>query len=334
MTCTHDADGCVRIAAVDLGTVSSRLALARVRAGRVVELSKHSVVTDMGRGVDATGAFDTGAIERVASACASFAEEARAFGAQATCVTLTSAARDASNAGELLARLEKLGFKPQVIPGEVEARLTFYGVAHDFPEERIAVADPGGGSTEIVVGTYSPETSSLSLERLQSLNIGCRRLTDRFFTADPPTTEELAAAGCWAAEQFSLYWEKLDVLPARLVSVGGTVTTLVALSHELVPYDADFVHLHALSLEEVERHFEHMKMLPVARIAELKGMQAKRAPMMLAGSIIIRELMRTGGYEALTVSESSLLAGVVATVDEVLRGASPTTGWTPELALG
>lgn len=179
-------DDCVRIAAVDLGTVSSRLALARVRDGRIVELTKHSIITDMGRGVDASGAFDAAAIERVEAACAQFAEEARAFGAAATCVTLTSAARDASNADELLDRLAALGFIPQVIPGEVEARLTFYGVAHDFPGERIAVADPGGGSTEIVVGSYLPDAAALELERVHSFNIGCRRLTDRFFTADPP----------------------------------------------------------------------------------------------------------------------------------------------------
>lgn len=323
---------CRRIAAIDLGTVSSRLALARVREGRIVDLSKHSVITDMGRGVDAAGAFQDSAIERVVAACSQFAEEARAFGAEATCVTLTSAARDASNADELLARLEGLGFKPQVIPGEIEARLTFFGVARDFPGERIAVADPGGGSTEVVVGSYQPDASSLELERVHSFNIGCRRLTDRFFTSDPPAAEELDAAAAWAYEQFKSYWSALDERPDRLISVGGTVTTLVALEHELVPYDSDFVHLRELTAAEVDFQFERMRQLDVAGIASLKGMQVKRAPMMLAGSIVIRELMRSGGYRELTVSESSLLAGVVTTVDEVLRGERPTTGWTPELS--
>ena len=114
--------------------------------------------------------------------------------------------------------------------------------------------------------------------------------------------------------------------------MGGTVSTLVALEHELVPYDSAFVHLHDLALDEVEHQLARMRPLSVSDIADLKGMQPERAPMMLAGSVIIRELMRAGGYDVLSVSESSLLAGVVATVDEVLRGASPTTGWTPELA--
>lgn len=327
-----DRDGCARIAAIDLGTVSSRLSLARVRDGAIVDSKKHSVITDMGQGVDATGRFSAGAIDRVEAACRTFAEEARAFGATATCVTLTSAARDAENAEELLTRLHALGLAPQIIPGEVEARLTFYGVAHDFPGERIAVADPGGGSTEIVVGTYNQRNAYLELEHVRSLDIGCRRLTDRFFTADPPAAEELAAAAAWSYDQFASYWDEFADRPSRFISVGGTVTTLVSLTYELEPYDSSFVHLHGLTLEEVERQLDRMSTLTVAQIRELKGIQPKRAPMMQAGTIIIRELMRAGGYEELTVSESSLLAGMAATIDEALRGEKPVVGWTPELS--
>lgn len=327
-----DRDGCARIAAIDLGTVSSRLSLARVRDGAIVDSKKHSVITDMGQGVDVTGRFSAGAIDRVEAACRTFAEEARAFGATATCVTLTSAARDAENAEDLLARLRALGLAPQIIPGEVEARLTFYGVAHDYPGERIAVADPGGGSTEIVVGTYDPRAASLELEHVRSLNIGCRRLTDRFFTSDPPAVEELAAAAVWSHNQFASYWDEFADRPSRFISVGGTVTTLVSLTYELEPYDSSFVHLHGLTLEEVERQLDRMSVLTVAQIRELKGIQPKRAPMMQAGTIIIRELMRAGGYEELTVSESSLLAGMAATIDEALRGEKRVVGWTPELS--
>ncbi len=327
-----DSDGCARIAAIDLGTVSSRLSLARVRNSAIVDASKHSIITDMGKDVDATGAFRTDAIERVVEACRLFKDEARAFGAQATCVTLTSAARDARNASILLDGLTSLGLIPQIISGDVEARLTFYGVAHDVPNERIAVADPGGGSTEIVVGTYQTDPAALDLEHVQSLNIGCRRLTDRFFTADPPRTSDIDAAARWAHEQFSSYWDTFAERPDRFLSVGGTVTTLVSLTHELAPYDSSFVHLHTLSIDEVEAQLERMRSRTVAQIARLVGMQPQRAPMMIAGSIIIRELMRTGGYHVLTVSERNLLAGVVATVDETLRGTAPVAGWVPQLS--
>lgn len=327
-----DQDGCVRIAAIDLGTVSSRLSLARMRDGAIVDSRKHSIITDMGKDVDATNRFRADAIDRVEDACRTFVDEARAFGASATCVTLTSAARDAQNAEELLGRLRGLGLIPQVISGEVEARLTFYGVAHDFPGERIAVADPGGGSTEIAVGTYDAQASELHLEHVQSLNIGCRRLTDRFFTADPPAPAEIEAAAAWSNEQFSAYWNASPDRPKRFISVGGTVTTLVSLTYELEPYDSSFVHLHALKADEVDRQLKRMSTLTVDEIRGLKGIQPKRAPMMLAGSIIIRELIRSGGYSELTVSESSLLAGVAATIDETLGGKTPVVGWTPRLS--
>lgn len=114
-----------KVAAIDLGTVSSRLVLAQVEGGAIVESSKHTEITDLGEGVDATGRFCEAAVERVLAACRMFVDEARAFGVACICTTCTSAARDASNAALLLDGLCDLGLEPQVIPGEVEARLTF-----------------------------------------------------------------------------------------------------------------------------------------------------------------------------------------------------------------
>lgn len=331
-----------KVAAIDLGTVSSRLVLAQVEGGAIVESSKHTEITDLGEGVDATGRFCEAAVERVLAACRMFVDEARAFGAACICTTCTSAARDASNAALLLDGLRELGLEPQVIPGEVEARLTFFGVAHDFAGERIIVADSGGGSTELATGVYAPERGVFALERgvfalegTRSLDIGCRRVTERFFSALPPARGELTAAAAWAGEQFAAYFEGLPSnfeRAERLVAVGGTVTTLVALVHELEPYDSSFVHLRELSMEQISAAIERMFTLDVESIAALPGVQPKRAGVILAGAVVIRELMRAGGYKTLTVSENSLLAGMVATINEVLDGTTPTIGWTPELS--
>ncbi len=324
----------VRIAAIDLGTVSSRLVLAEVANGVIVSSRKHTEITDLGEGVDATGCFCEGAVERVEAACRMFVDEARAYGAKAVCTTLTSAARDASNARVLLDKLAALGLKPQVIPGEIEARLTFFGVAHDFEGERILVADSGGGSTELALGKYAPASGALELEGAVSLNIGCRRVTERFLAGDPPSAQELAEASSWAEEQFEGYWQAMadDARPDRLVAVGGTVTTLVAMAYELERYDPAFVHLHSLTLDEIEAAIARMHRLTAQEIAGLKGIQPKRAHVILAGALIIRALLRTGGYAELTVSENSLLAGMAATIGEVLAGGPTTIGWTPELS--
>lgn len=324
----------MRLAAIDLGTVSSRLLCATVRDGRVADSSKHTVITDLGEGVDGSGMFSSGAIERVEDACSTFVDGARAYGAELVSTTLTSAARDVSNGEALLERLRVLGLEPQVIPGEVEARLTFYGVAHDFPGERIAVADSGGGSTELVVGTYAPaaQGAEFELERSHSLNVGCRRVTERFFSAAPPRDDEMARAVAWMRPLFDEYWRALDARPDRLIAVGGTVTSLVAMVHELVVYDSYFVHLRDLTIGQVDEMIERMRTLDVEGIAALPGIQAKRAPVILAGAVIMRELMRSGGYDRLTVSENSLLVGSVATMHEAACGVHPVIGWTPRMS--
>ena len=193
----------MKIAAIDLGTVSSRLLCAEMSNGQITASIKRTVITDLGERVDATGVFAPAAIDRVTQACTEFVREAREFGAHHVCCTLTSAARDVSNGNELLDRLRDLGLVPQVIPGEVEARLTFYGVAHDFANERIAVADSGGGSTELVVGRASD--GGLELDCAESLNIGCRRVTESFFSSVPPSADELDKAAAWARAQFEPY---------------------------------------------------------------------------------------------------------------------------------
>ena len=320
----------VKIAAIDLGTVSSRLLCAEMSSGQITASTKRTVITDLGERVDAAGVFAPAAIDRVVQACAEFVREAREFGAQHVCCTLTSAARDVSNGNELLDRLRDLGLVPQVIPGEVEARLTFYGVAHDFAGERIAVADSGGGSTELVVGRAS--NGGLELDCAESLNIGCRRVTERFFSSAPPSANELDAAAAWARAQFEPYWAGLANRPERLVAVGGTVTTLVAMVHELAVYDSHFVHLRDLTIEQVEDGVDRMRGLTVEQIAQLPGIQAKRAPVILAGAIIVRELMRAGGYGRLTVSENSLLAGAAATIYEAAASGRTVIGWITELS--
>ena len=334
----------VRVAAVDLGTVTSRLILAEIENGRIVRFDKKSAITDLGEGVDATGELSEAAMERVVATCSGYAREVAAFAPDACALTLTSAARDAANGNVLLEQLRGLGFEPQVIPGETEARLTFFGVAADFAGERIGVVDSGGGSTEIAVGrimtdpgaSAACEAGRLELEQVQSLNIGCRRVTDKFFSAQPPASGEADAARAWMDPQFAAYWHELaarDVgLPDRIVAVGGTVTTLVAMVHELDPYDSAFVHLHELTLDEVRACIERFARMPTDEIAALPGIQPKRARVIMAGALAIESVLATGGYRALTVSENGLLIGLARTVAEAYEQGATTVGWLPKLS--
>lgn len=321
----------MRIAAIDLGTVSSRLLLGEVEDGTALNWHTTTRITDLGEGVDATGRLSAGAMARVADACAEFIDGARAYGAKVVSTTLTSAARDAENGEDLLDALRALGLAPCVIAGETEARLTFFGVAHDFAGERILVADSGGGSTELALGGYLPG-EPLSLDRAVSLDLGCRRITERFLASSPiPADGEIRDAARWANAMLAAALADVPARPGRLVAVGGTATTLVAMACGLAVYDPAYVHLHALTAADVNRCISLMTGKTAAEIAELPGVQAKRAPVLLGGALIVRELLAAGGYSELTVSENSLLAGMAATIAEILDGRIAAVGWTPDL---
>ena len=322
-----------KVAAIDLGTVSSRLVLAQVEAGAIVESSKHTEITDLGEGVDATGRFCEAAVERVLAACRMFVDEARAFGAACICTTCTSAARDAGNSDELMAALASLGISPQVIPGEIEGALTFLGVAQDFPSTPILVADNGGGSTELALGRL--EGRALDLRWVRSVDVGCRRMTDRFFSDDGPAGEgALAAAHAFAHDGFAAALETMprDLAPERLVVCGGTATSLVAMAARLEPYDPAFVHLHGLSLAEIEKLERELAALPVGERGKLVGLQEQRAPVILGGAVAVSELLSAAGFPSAQASESDLLFGLSIACDAAAEDTISPVIWKPVLS--
>ena len=188
------------LAAIDIGTVSTRLIVAHVdEAGRVSPLDRQAIITNLGLGVDACGLLDQRAVDLtcqvVAGYCVRIPRDA-----ERVAVTLTSAARDASNADAVLCPLREMGLDPQVIPGQVEARLSLLGVTSDFVGTPVLVADIGGGSTELVEGMRRRD-AHLQVGRAVSLDVGCRRVTERFFgEADVPAPDDVRAARAFVLE--------------------------------------------------------------------------------------------------------------------------------------
>lgn len=329
-----------RVACIDIGTVTARLAVADVEGGRVLRLIKSSTICNLGQDVDKTRMLAQDAMERVFVCVRDYVASAREAGAEAVCCTLTSAARDAGNAAEMEAALASLGLAPTVIPGEVEGALTFLGVAQNFGGRRILVADNGGGSTELACGVLAND--ALDLQFVRSTNVGCRRLTDKFLAGDAlPTAADLAAAHEFAASLFApaiaeggLRADAGDGAPEALVVCGGTVTTLVAVSLALDPYDPARVHLAHLSREQVAELEARLSGLSVEERAALPGIQPKRAPVILAGTVAIGELMEQTGFDELIVSESDLLFGLALAAETALPGredAQSPVGWKPTM---
>lgn len=331
-----------RVACIDIGTVTARLAVADVEGGRVARLIKHSEICNLGEGVDATGRLRDDAIGRVFSCVRGYVALAVEAGAPAACCTLTSAARDAENSDEMVSALESLGLSPLVIPGRIEGSLTFLGVAQDFRGRRILVADNGGGSTELALGSLG-EDGALDLSYVRSVDVGCRRVTEKYLQAAPlPTADDLAAAHAFVAEGFAPAVEEGGLwaagseravadAPEALVVCGGTVTSLVAVDDEMEPYDSARVHLAGLTREKVEALEKRLAGLTVEQRAELPGLQAKRAPVILGGAVAISELMRQTSFSTLQASESDLLFGLALTAAASLDGTASPVGWRPEM---
>lgn len=331
-----------RVAVLDIGTVTCRLGVADVSDGKVLRCAKTSTICNLGQGVAQTGELAPEAIERVSTCINQYLETAYSAGVRVACCTLTSAARDAKNADVLLDMLHKQGIAAQVIPGDVEGSLTFLGVAQDFMNERICVADNGGGSTEIALGIGCSVAlrsgtfeSKVELEAVHSINLGCRRLTDMFLSReDPPSSSAIAEARAYCQDIFT---NEIPVAArnlgctTKLVCVGGTVTTLVAIAAELEPYNPSFVHLHKLEHAEVDALVEKLASVPLDERRTTKGLQSKRAEVILGGSICVSELMKAVNVDCLTVSESDLLFGLSLVTDAVSCGNTSPIGWQPQL---
>lgn len=345
----HEERGVMRrVACIDIGTVTARLAVADVEGGRVTRMAKASNICNLGQDVDRTRILADDAMARVATCCAEYVHSAVAAGAEGICCTLTSAARDAGNAQVLEDALRSLGLAPEVIPGEVEGALTFLGVAQDFGGKRILVADNGGGSTELACGVL--QDGVLDLRFVESTDVGCRRLTDKFLSGNeggPTDAAALAQAHEFAAGLFAPAIERgalhssaaagpdaADEAPTALIVCGGTVTTLVALDLELEPYDSSRVHLARLSAGKVAELEALLAAKTVGERADLPGIQAKRAPVILGGTVAVGELMAQTGFEELTVSESDLLFGLSLAAATALPGADgekTPVGWKPTM---
>ena len=339
------------LAAIDIGTVTARLALAQVEDGRVIRMAKYTEIVNLGEGVDTAKRLLPEAIHRCVGCVSSYVDHARKEGAEAVVCTLTSAARDAENAPDLGMGLASLGLEPMIIPGEIEGALTFLGVSHDFENHRILVADSGGGSTELIVGTLAGQPAAqgagqqlggqqsagqqLDINFVESVNLGCRRLTERFsLSSDHPSAEDIEGAHQMAAQMMSEAIARAQqqcAAPELLVGVGGTATSLISIRDRLDPYDPAKVHLNHISIDEVLQIEGLLASKTLKEREDITGLQAKRAPVMLAGTILLAELMKNSGFKHLVVSESDLLFGLVVTAAAVHQGKQSPVIWQPIL---
>jgi exopolyphosphatase / guanosine-5'-triphosphate,3'-diphosphate pyrophosphatase len=305
-----------RVAGIDCGTNSIRLLVADLPAsggvagGGLAELHREMRVVRLGEGVDRTGRLSPEAIARTRAALEDYAETISRFEVERVRMVATSASRDAENAEEFQAMVrEVLGAEPEVITGLAEAQLSFVGAAAGLPAlpDPVLLADIGGGSTELVLGSAAERTVLAA----HSMDVGCVRMTERHLRTDPPTPAEIAAT--LADLNAALERAAADV-PLRsagaFVGVAGTVTTIAAIALELPAYDPVAIHGSVIGYPAVVEVTERLLGMTHDQRAALPVMHPGRVDVIGGGALVLRTVMEFVGAAEVIASEQDILDGI------------------------
>lgn len=285
----------LNVGVVDIGTNSMRLLITSGHAevGRWVE------VTGLGRGVDRTGRLSEPAMVASLEAFARFGSLMDSHGVGRRKAIATSASRDAENRDEFFERaLPLLGVLPTLISGQDEAQYAFEGATSDLDARSgVVVSDIGGGSSEFV-----------TTESSVSVDIGSVRLTERILTDRPARREQLDRAVAHVVALFA------DVPRAskRSIGIAGTWTSLAAIALELSRYESERVHGFEMGGTHLDRLVDMLSRMTVEETASIPALDPKRAPVILSGAVIAREVLRHLDMGEIMVSERDTLDGVAA----------------------
>lgn len=301
-----------RVAGIDCGTNSIRLLVADVHpeTGELVELDRRMTIVRLGQGVDKTGRLAPEALERTFAACRAYAEVIKELGAEKLRFVATSASRDAENRQDFVnGVVEILGVEPEVITGDQEAAFSFTGATGELHgDDRRLVVDIGGGSTEFVVGNKHVEAA-------RSVDIGCVRLTERHVRHDPPTAEEVAAIRADVRAALDLAAETVPIGTAEtLVGLAGSVTTVAAIALGLPEYDSEKIHHSRISAERVAGVTDMLLASTHDERAAITVIHPGRVDVIIAGALVLREIVERVGASEVVVSEHDILDGIALSV--------------------
>jgi exopolyphosphatase/guanosine-5'-triphosphate,3'-diphosphate pyrophosphatase len=295
-----------KVAAIDCGTNSIRLLISE--DGR--EIVREMEIVKLGEGVDRTKNFSPIAVERTLIALRRFKALIDHHKVERVRFCATSATRDAQNREIFTVPVEAiLGVAPEVIVGVEEARLSFLGATSDLPTSYapFLVVDIGGGSTEFVMGERSVKSAI-------SVDIGCVRMTERHFTNDPPTEQEITSTRLDINRAIDQVEIEVPISSARtLVAVAGTATTVAAAALKLPSYDREAIHGARISAERTFEISNWLLSMNKKERADLGFMHPGRVEVIAAGALVLAEILKRTGVKEFIASERDILDGIVTT---------------------
>jgi exopolyphosphatase/guanosine-5'-triphosphate,3'-diphosphate pyrophosphatase len=305
-----DSPRMIRLAGVDIGTLTCRLLIADLPpGGRLKEVRSERRILRLGEGVDQTQQLSVAAMNRVLQCLREWRELIDASHVDAVAAVATSAVRDAGNRNEFLDLVKReAGFEIEIITGDEEARRTLLGIRSGLPigVTDVLALDIGGGSTEFILDR------SGKTPIVRSIDIGVVRLCERLLHHDPPSDDEVRQAREWVARKTNAAVADMDHYhTATLVGTAGTITSLAAMAQRLSAYEPARIHNYRLQLDIIQELEQELLSRKKTDRVGLPGLEKGREEVIAAGAIIIRTVMETLGISSVLVSDLGLREGVL-----------------------
>jgi exopolyphosphatase/pppGpp-phosphohydrolase len=293
-------------AAIDIGSNTVRVVVARCTSDGLDILEADEKLVRIGESVNATGSISEQKRDETISVLRQYLALMKKHSAHPILAVATEAIRKANNKDEFLAAIQReTGLSVNIISGDVEAILTFYGATYEMAQEdsssgRIGVMDLGGGSTELVLA------KQMQINWHTSLPIGSGWLHDRYLELNPPTVVDIATARVF----LQTYFARLNIkrVPPVLIATGGSAHSLLLLAQRAFRLDSSQSELKADDLLRCEGL---LCALSAEEIAQRYQLEVKRARILVAGVLIIRAIMDRFQLHEIHISRHGIREGVL-----------------------
>ena len=293
-------------AAVDIGSNSVRLKIARLSNGRLRALHEDREVTRLGEGVFKNGFLSPQAMSETVRVLRRFHRTVQRLGTDSVRVVATAALRDARNSHAFLEWVRSTtGWKVEIISGLEEARLIHLGLVSNVQvrSSSALLIDLGGGSCELTVSRKG------HIETTSSLPLGAVRLTNEFLHQDPPRKSEVKRLRGFVAREVARISKRIIGARASVViATSGTAAALAAAARHLQkgPKTAN------VSRTEMRRIAKLMCRLPIAERQKIQGIGPRRAEIIAAGALVYAELLERCQLRGFRYSPLGLRDGLLA----------------------
>jgi exopolyphosphatase / guanosine-5'-triphosphate,3'-diphosphate pyrophosphatase len=304
------------LAAIDIGTNSIHMAVVKVNASLPAFgiIAKEKDTVRLGDRDPKTGNLTTEAMARAISTLQRCQNLATSLNAVDIIAVATSATREAPNGQEFLDKIEsELGLVVNLISGQEEARRIYLGVLSgmDFNEHPHVIIDIGGGSTELILA------DSHEARVLSSTKVGAVRLTRDFITTDPLDRNEYQHLRAYVRGMLERpveqIWANLQLSETpRLVGTSGTIQTLGLVNAlEKQGVEPNRLHGYKMSRQDLKDLLKRLVSMNYEQRFAIPGISDKRAEIIVAGAVILLEVMNMLNLDSIAICERSLREGII-----------------------